>query len=272
MTKFTLQFLIIMIFGVQSALANIQTINAIATGVATTTQVLVRGTDPNAPQPITVQPQQLQPIATAPPAAASQPSDAQQPASVAPSAVSPQTPTPDTQASSGSGTSTATSQTASTATATDSTSATPSASAPTATDPAPITSTPAPPPVNVTATTTIAPPAIGEIQSIEGIYAFGLSAEQELKVKIVIAPRSLGQGKTDLAQALEGVTAMVCIDKGNCQYAFPSKEGYFESVLKMPATMKAEEPQTHFVPIFVVACSSLGCVKSKVNAQVQFGT
>ncbi len=278
MSKWALQSLRFMMLAISMLLstplawANIQTINAIATGVATTTQALARGTDPNAPQPVTVQSQQLQPIATATPQPESPPpAEVQQPSAVAPNSAA-----STTQASSSSETPTTASQPASTAT--DSTSATNSSTAnPSTTDSAPTataseaTATASPPPVNVTPTAT-AEPTKGEVQTIEGIYAYGLPAEQELKVKIVIAPRALGQGKTDLAQALEGVTAMVCIDKGNCQYAFPSKEGYFESVLKMPATLKAEEPQTHSVPIFVVACSSLGCVKSKVNTQVQFGT
>lgn len=115
-----------------------------------------------------------------------------------------------------------------------------------------------------TATPTPTPAQAGEPQSIVGAYALPVS-ETQLKVRVAVDPKSLAENKTSLAAALEPITVVVC-DGQTCDYALPNANlGFFETIVKIPDGKNSSRA----IPLWIVACSYLGCVKSQIAASIQ---
>ncbi len=116
-----------------------------------------------------------------------------------------------------------------------------------------------------TATPSPTPAQSGEPQAIVGAYALPVS-DTQLKIRVAVDPKSLAENKTSLAAALEPITVVVC-DGQTCDYALPNANlGFFETIVKAPETTKTPN---HTLPLWIVACSYLGCVKSQIAATIQ---
>ena len=100
------------------------------------------------------------------------------------------------------------------------------------------------------------------IQSIQAASAFIKVGEKDVAVvRISVDPGILSKDETSTKKIMQKLTVVACAN-GTCQFTdiLPGL-GFFTSEFKISADSKT-------LPLLVVACSHLGCVKKQLTADI----
>ena len=104
-----------------------------------------------------------------------------------------------------------------------------------------------------------------QMQKIQGAFAFPITGNNNVKVRIGVDPKGLINKKPyAIATIMNKLTVIACA-VGSCQFAIPNSGlGFFEANFNLPT----QALQAKQFDLLVVACSKLGCAQDKFKTAI----
>ncbi len=101
-------------------------------------------------------------------------------------------------------------------------------------------------------------------QKIQGAFAFPISGNNKVMVRIGIDPNKPAQEERDIAAAMSKITVVACA-AGACEFAKSNAGlGFFEAEFQLtPALYQAKK-----FNLLVIACSASGCTQASLTSKI----